>query len=121
MAEYMIQLPGDEGEWERATPEERAATYRRHEEFARALAERGHRVAGGAELAHSRTAKTVRVADGGEVLVSDGPYAETIEQLTGYYLVESDDVDDLAQVCALLGGVIEIRPLVPSADAGGVS
>ena len=49
--------------------------------------------------------------------VTDGPYAETVEQLTGFYIVASDDLDDLIEVCKILGrgeGVIEIR-----AAAGG--
>jgi hypothetical protein len=58
--EYAILLPGDESAWERATEAERAATYARHEEFMRLLAERGHRITGGAELTPARTAHVVR-------------------------------------------------------------
>ena len=89
MTDYMIMLPGDESTWEAADEATRTAMYARHTEFARALEERGHSVTGGAELAHSRTARTLRTA-GGAVAVTDGPYAETVEQLTGFYLVRSD-------------------------------
>ena len=57
-------------------------------------------------------------ADGNHT-VTDGPYAETVEQLTGFYIVETDDLDDLVEVCKILGrgeGAIEIR-----AAAGGSS
>src|SRR4029450_6006532 len=83
--------------------EQKSETYARHGEFARLLAERGHKITGGSELTHSREAKLVRKGPDG-VVVTDGPYAETVEQLTGFYLVDTDDLDDLLQVCALLVG-----------------
>jgi hypothetical protein len=46
------------------------------------------------------------------VSITEGPYAETVEQVTGFYLVESDDLDDLLQVCGLIAGTglpIEVR------------
>ena len=115
MTEYMIMLPGDEATWEVADEATRSAMYARHGEFQRALQERGHKMTGGAELAHSRTARTLRAANG-TVSVTDGPYAETVEQLTGFYLVRSDDLDDLLDVCGLLArseGAIEVRACVP--------
>ena len=114
MTEYAILLPGNEAQWENATPEHRAAMYAKHGEFAAKLAERGHKVTGGAELGHSREAVVVRNGDGG-VAVTEGPYAETVEQLTGFYLVESDDLDDLLQVAARLAGPeggVEVRACV---------
>ena len=110
MTTYAVLLPGDESTWESASEADRAAMYAKHGEFARLLAERGHQVTGGAELTHSRTAKVVR-ADG----VTDGPYAETVEQLTGFYTVETDDLDDLLEVVAVLAGAegaIEVRATV---------
>ena len=121
MTTYVILLPGDEGTWEAATPEHRAATYAEHDRFSRALEERGHRIVGGAELAHSREARVVRGGLGGPV-VTDGPYAEVAEQLTGFYLVESDDLDDLAQVCGILataGDAVEIRACLAGPDQPG--
>ena len=119
MTEYAVLLPGDEGVWERMPPEEQAATYARHEEFAKALQARGHKVTGGAELAHSRTARTLRRV-GDRTTVTEGPYVESVEQLSGFYLVETDDLDDLAEVCKILldgDGGIEIRACVDhSAD-----
>jgi hypothetical protein len=112
MTEYVVLLPGDEAEWATATEERRQATYARHHEFAKALEERGHRVTGGAELAHSREAKVLRTDADGHQSVTDGPYAETVEQLTGFYVIDTSDLDDLLEVCKILGkgeGVIEVR------------
>ena len=114
MTEYVVLLPGNEAAWEQATEQERSATYDRHGEFARLLAERGHKVTGGNELAHSREARTVH-RRGQQVVVTDGPYAEAVEQLGGYYCVETDDLEDLLQVCAGLAtddGPVEVRPTV---------
>ena len=116
---YAVLLPGDERPWAQADDETRARVYARHEEFQRLLAERGHEMTGGAELAHSATARTVRGARGA-VTVTEGPYAETVEQLTGFYLVRTDDLDDLLDLCGLLtgGDAVEVRAVVPGPDAG---
>lgn len=116
---YAVLLPGDEAPWARADEQTRTRVYARHEEFQRLLHERGHRVVGGAELAHSGTARTVR-GERGSVVVTEGPYAETVEQLTGFYLVASDDLDDLLDLCGLLtgGDAVEVRAVVPGPDAG---
>jgi hypothetical protein len=121
---YVVLLPGDESRWAAATSEERAAAYARHGEFAEQLVARGHTITGGAELTHSGEAKVVRVTDGA-VTVTDGPYAETVEQVTGYYEVETDDVDDLYQVVGILAGstvdgggagAVEVRRVVSDED-----
>ncbi len=120
MTEYAVLLPGDESAWENMSGEERAATYARHDQFAKALEARGHKVTGGAELTHSRTARSLRLK-GDQITVTQGPYAETVEQLSGFYLVSTDNLDDLVEVCKILsdaGGGIEIRECVDhSGDA----
>jgi hypothetical protein len=121
MAEYVILLPGDETAWEQTPAEQKAAMYARHEEFARTLAARGHKITGGAELTHSRNTKQVRRGADSTVMITDGPYAETAEQLTGFYVVQSDDLDDLLQVCGILAraeGVIEVRGCVDPGASG---
>ncbi|GAA4379124.1 YciI family protein [Nocardioides caricicola] len=118
MTTYVVLLPGDESVWENATEEHRSAVYARHGEFSRALEERGHTITGGAELEHSREAKVVRRTASGTV-VTDGPYAETVEQLSGYYVVETDDLDDLLEVCGILAdgdGPVEVRACLGGAD-----
>jgi hypothetical protein len=120
MTKYVVLLPGDEDAWEAATPEYRAGVYDKHAELSKALADRGHQVVGGAELAHSRTAKKVRAGDDGGLLITDGPYSETVEQLTGFYLVESDDLDDLLQVVGIIAEVessIEVREMLSEDNA----
>ena len=60
------------------------------------------------------TARTVR-RDGAGTTVTDGPYAESVEQLGGFYLVETDDLDDLLEICGLLAGPdggVEVRATV---------
>jgi hypothetical protein len=113
MTQYLILLPGDESWWAHASDDERAAMYARHNRFMELLAERGHHLIGGAELTHSSQARVVR-GDLDDVRVSTGPYAETVEQLTGFYGVETDDLDDLLGVCGLLAGEhgLEVRAAV---------
>lgn len=70
---------------------------------------------GGKELDDIRTAKTVRVRDG-EVLVTDGPFAETKEAVGGLFLVDLPDLDEAIRLAALVPtarhGSLEIRPIV---------
>ncbi len=117
MARYVILLPGDENQWAAASADERAAMYAVHERFGTALADRGHVVTGGAELTHSREATTLRGDGDGGVTVTDGPFAELAEQVTGFYLVETEDRADLVDCCRILaaaGDGVEIRPAVGS-------
>lgn len=112
MTDYVVLLPGDEAAWEALSAEEQAAVFAKHDEFAQALEARGHQVTGGAELANSRHARTLRTDDQGHHVVTDGPYTETVEQLSGFYLVTSEDLDDLVEVCKILAdgeGGIEVR------------
>lgn len=119
MTTYAVLLTGDETQWANASDDERAAVFARHGEFTELLAERGHEITGGAELAHSSGARTLRAGSGGRHTVTDGPYAEATEQLGGFYLVRTDDLDGLVEACRVLaetGDSIEVRPTV---DHGG--
>jgi hypothetical protein len=112
MTEYVVLLPGDESQWATASQADKEAMYAIHGQFAKALEERGHKVTGGSELANSREAKVLRTDADGNHTVTDGPYAETVEQLTGFYIVQSDNFDDLVDVCKILArgeSAIEIR------------
>ena len=114
MTEYVVLLPGDESQWANTSDADKEAMYAIHRQFAQALEERGHKVTGGSELTNSRGAKVVR-QNGSGIAVTDGPYAETVEQLTGFYVVESDDLDDLLEVCGVLAGAdsaVEVRSAV---------
>jgi hypothetical protein len=73
----------------------------------------------GQELDDPDTAKTVRVRDGAR-LVTDGPYAETKEQIGGFFLVQADDLDQAISIAAKIPvaerASVEIRPLVESSQ-----
>jgi hypothetical protein len=117
MTEYAVLLPGDESTWASASAEQRAAMYDKHRRFSELLAERGHKATGGAELTPSAGARVVSGALD-NISVTDGPYAETTEQLTGFYLVDTDDLDDLLNIVGILaegGGRVEVRACVDHA------
>lgn len=74
------------------------------------------RCLGGAHLQPGETATTVRCGDGGEHLITDGPYADTKEVLGGYYVLEAPDLDEAMEFAqripaVRLGGAVEVRPL----------
>ena len=77
-------------------------------------------IRGGAALYPTSTATVVRVkgARGGEVVTSDGPYAETKEAFTGFYLLEAQDLDEAISLAAEIpgswGGAVEVRPVIPT-------
>ena len=117
MTQYIVLLPADEARYGSATDEARADLTAAHGEFVQLLAERGHKMTGGAQLMPSSQTRVVRGSAVDEVTVTEGPYAESAEQVGGYYVVESSDVDDLAAVCGRLLATpfhqaVEIRPLV---------
>jgi len=84
-----------------------------YREFTAAIRESGHFV-GCNRLLPPATATTVRVRQG-KVSTTDGPYAETKEQLGGYYLIEAKDRDEAVQVAARIPGAwigsVEVRPV----------
>ena len=111
---FMLLLYGEEGTWERATEEERAAVYEEFGALDEALREAGKLPVEGYELASSRQAKTLRqTAAGPKVL--DGPFAEAAEQLGGYYVIDCADVDEALEWAARIpgsDGAVEVRPVV---------
>ena len=107
---YMLLIYASEGEDPR-TPAERDAQMGEYMAISELPA-----VTGGAQLQPTSTATTVRV-QGGSTLTTDGPFAETKEQLGGYYLFEADDLDAAIAVAARIpaartGGAVEVRPVV---------
>jgi hypothetical protein len=93
---------------------ERDACYRESADFARELAARGS-YRGAAPLEPTTTATTVRVQRAGR-MVTDGPFAETREQLGGYYLIEAPHLDAAIEIAgrvpAAKFGCVEIRPVL---------
>ena len=107
---YMLMICDDESEI--LTPAEVAAIPG-IQAYVEETARRGVR-RGGARLRPSSDATSVRVR-GGEVLVSDGPFAETKEQMAGFDLIEVDNLDEAIEIAAkhpaAADGVIEVRPV----------
>ena len=114
MTEYLITIPGDEAVWDARTDDDNRVVGDAHRGFVAALTARGHRVRAGGELTALAEAKVVRRTHRGS-LVTDGPYAETAEQIGGFYLVDSDDLDDLLAIVGQLAAaepVVEVRPIL---------
>jgi hypothetical protein len=111
---YMAIIFNDESQYASATPEEIGAVFAAHGEFGEAAGKAGV-FAGGDGLQPTATATTVRVRDG-ERLLTDGPYAETKEQLGGFYLLECKDLDEAlswaARIPEAKTGAIEVRPVM---------
>ena len=83
----------------------------------REMTARGASLMDGARLQPDSTATTIAVSDG-EVLLSDGPFAETKEQILGYHVIDVADLDEAVYVASrhpviTYGGRIEIRPVLP--------
>ena len=113
MTEYLITIPGDEAVWDARTEDDNRRVGDAHSAFVKALTARGHHVRAGGELTPLAEAKVVRRSDRGS-FVTDGPYAESAEQAGGFYLVESDDLDDLLAIVGDLTRdepVVEVRPV----------
>jgi hypothetical protein len=109
---YVVLISGDEEVWAKRSESENAAVDAAHSAFSRSLAERGHRVLASHELGWARESRIAR-SDGDTVRFTDGPYAETVEQLGGLYLVESTDLDDLMELAGELARTeraVEVRP-----------
>ena len=113
--QYMLLIYGNEAAMKSATDADRDAMFRSYREYTQSLIKSGNMKAGDA-LEPTTTATTVRVRDG-KTLTTDGPFAETREQLGGYYLVEAKDLDEATKLAARIPGAqvgsIEVRPVRP--------
>ncbi len=112
--QYMLLIYDDQKVWEGFSEEERNALMGEYFRYTEELREAGAYVAADA-LQPIGTATTVRVRDG-EQLLTDGPFAETKEQLGGYYIVDVETIDDAVKWAAKIPsarfGSIEVRPVV---------
>jgi hypothetical protein len=117
---YLLTIYGDESGWNDVTPEQSGQIMAAYEAFGRAATEAGVML-GGEGLQPTSSATTVRVRDG-ETVTSDGPFAETREQLGGYYLLDCRDLDDAigwaARIPGAQQGSIEVRPVMNYEDVG---
>ena len=118
---YMLAIIADESRMTDRTPEQQQESMRGWDAYTQELQESGVFV-GGEGLQPSATATTVRIPEGGgDPVVTDGPFAETKEQLGGYYLIDCQNLDealDWARKIPMPGGTIEVRPVMDYEAAG---
>ncbi len=108
---YALLIYGEDQAWADASPQEKSEVYAEYAAFSTMLESRGA-IRGGAELETVAAATTVR-RKGDELLVTDGPFAETTEQFGGFYLVEAADLDEALEYAkALPADTVEVRPVV---------
>ncbi|MCW5605064.1 MAG: YciI family protein [Burkholderiales bacterium] len=115
---YLMLCCFDEKRWEAIPDAQRGEIMRRYGEWIRSLDESGHHLAS-AQLQPVSMAVTVRGGNG-KPAATDGPYAETKEQLGGYHLVECKDLDEALALAKRIptlpfGGAVEVRPLLEPA------
>ena len=111
---YLLTIYADESRYATMTPADSAALMEAYGRFG-TEAEAAGVLVGGEGLQPTATATTVRVRDG-ETLLTDGPFAETREQLGGYYLLDCADLDEAngwaAKIPDAAVGAVEVRPVM---------
>ena len=111
---YMLLIHEEEAAWAKVREGELGAIMAEYRQLTEQLKANGQYVTG-SQLQPTTTATSVRVRDG-QRIVTDGPFAETREQLGGYYLVDVPNLDDALAIAARIPsarfGTIEVRPLV---------
>ena len=114
--QYMLLIYGDEKHWMKMPESDMKAMYAAYGTFTKDVMDAGI-MRGGSELAPIANATTVRVRNA-KTVTTDGPFAETKEQLGGYYIIDVPNLDDAIKWAAKIPsapfGSIEIRPLVGS-------
>ena len=111
---YLCLIYEDEKKWESMPQEEAGAIFGEYFAFTDGIKQSGQWL-GGEALQPTSSATTVRVRNG-KISTTDGPFAETKEQLGGYYLINAADLNEAIQVAAKIPGArfgsVEIRPIV---------
>jgi hypothetical protein len=111
---YALLIYASEQDWAGQSEEQAQAQFQEYMSFTKDIVDRGIYQSGEA-LQPTATATTVRVRDG-ETLSTDGPFAETKEQLGGFYVVEAKDLDEAIEIAARIpdvrNGSIEVRPVM---------
>jgi hypothetical protein len=119
---YLLALYGDEARDTDRGPEETAAAMKAWDAFTKETEDAGAFV-GGEGLQPTSTATTVAISEsGGDPIVTDGPFAETKEQLGGFYLLDCKDLDEAlewARKIPMPDGKVEVRPVMDYEAAGG--
>jgi hypothetical protein len=116
---YLLLIYSEESRWATMSEAEAGEVMAEYMKFTRDIIASGNHLAGNA-LQPTATATSVRVRDG-KTLSTDGPFAETREQLGGFYLVEAKDLDEAIALAARIPsarvGTIEVRPIMPTPGA----
>ena len=111
---YLCLIYEDEKLWEQMAEEDSQKVFGEYAAFNEETGKSGH-LLGGHALQPTQTATTIRVR-GGKASTTDGPFAETKEQLGGYYLIEARDLNDAIQVAGRIPGAklgcVEVRPIM---------
>ena len=111
---YLCLIYENEQNWSHYTKNQGDSMMAEYGSFTQDIQKSGHMI-GGEALQPTHTATTVRVRNG-KVSTTDGPFAETKEQLGGYYLIEATDLNDAIQVAARIPGAktgsVEVRPVM---------
>ena len=112
--QYLLLIYDNEKIWADMPKDEADKMFGEYMQFTADIRQSGHHKAGDA-LQPVSTATTVRVRNG-KTQTTDGPFAETKEQLGGYYLIEAKDLDEATKIAARIPssriGSIEVRPIV---------
>lgn len=110
---YLLMICTDETVETSLSPDEEASQMAAYGAFGEEMGSRGV-LRGGERLRPTTDATTVRVRDG-EVVISDGPFAETKEQIGGYFMVECKNLDEAIEVASKIPGArtgtVEVRPI----------
>ena len=113
---YLLLIYENEASWAKVPEGERGQIFQEYTNYTSAIRKSGNHIAGEG-LQPTSTATTVRVKNG-KTLTTDGPFAETREQLGGFYMVEAKDLDEAiglaARIPAARTGSIEVRPIMPT-------
>ena len=108
---FLVLIYQDERIWRDASPQEQEQYYVEHEAFSAAVPKAGCTLVAGEALTGVASATTVR-RRGDQVTITDGPFAETAEQLGGFYLLDAPDLDAVTELVRLLPEyTLEIRPV----------
>lgn len=113
---YLLLIYENEGDFADASEAEQGKIFQEYMDYTRGIKKSGNYI-GGEALQPIATATTVRQRNG-KTVTTDGPFAETKEQLGGFYLVEAKDLDEAIKLAggipAVRTGTIEIRPIMPT-------
>ena len=111
--QYLLMIYQNEAEYAKIDPATLQKVFEEYGDFTQGIVKSGNFKAGD-RLQPTTTATTVRIRDG-KTMMTDGPFAETREQLGGYYLIDAKDLDEALAIAAKIPGArfgsIEVRPI----------